>query len=226
MKFCPCCDREYDFREFGVIPRSNALCPGCGSLERHRLLWLYLKARTDFFSRNIRVLHLAPEEILQKAFRHQNNLQYVSGDLQSPDVSVALDITRLPFRDEVFDVILCCHVLEHIPDDRAAMRELRRVLSGNGWAILQVPMDSGLEKTFEDPAIITPQEREKYFGQWDHVRLYGRDYGKRLEESGFQVRVDGFCSELDAGSRERFSVLNEDIYFCRRMEAFAGREDW
>jgi SAM-dependent methyltransferase len=226
MKVCPCCGGAFpQFLEFGVVPRPNALCPGCGSLERHRLLWLYLREKTRFFSDPLRVLHMAPEKILQQAFRHRENLRYISGDLYSQDSMVTLDIVKLPFRDGTFDVIFCCHVLEHILDDRAAMRELRRVLSHDGWAILQVPLDSAYERTFEDPSIVTPEERERHFGQRDHLRLYGRDYGNRLEEAGFRVVVDRFSSELGAETMERYCLLSEDIYFCRPIRDIRSRED-
>jgi SAM-dependent methyltransferase len=226
MKVCPCCGGAFpQFLEFGVVPRPNALCPGCGSLERHRLLWLYLRKKTRFFSDPLRVLHMAPEKILQQAFRNRENLHYVSGDLHSPDSMVTMDIVKLPFRDGAFDVIFCCHVLEHIPDDRAAIRELRRVLSRDGWAILQVPLDSASERTFEDPTIVTPEERERHFGQRDHVRLYGRDYGNRLEEAGFHVVVDRFSSELDSESMARHCLQSEDIYFCRSMSGIRSREN-
>jgi ubiquinone/menaquinone biosynthesis C-methylase UbiE len=168
---------------------------------------------------------MAPEKILQQAFRHRENLRYISGDLYSQDSMVTLDIVKLPFRDGTFDVIFCCHVLEHILDDRAAMRELRRVLSHDGWAILQVPLDSAYERTFEDPSIVTPEERERHFGQRDHLRLYGRDYGNRLEEAGFRVVVDRFSSELGAETMERYCLLSEDIYSCRPIRDIRSRED-
>jgi SAM-dependent methyltransferase len=218
---CPCCGGSYErFNPFGVRPRANARCPGCGALERHRLLWLYFNERTNLCSgQRLSVLHVAPEAIFQAAFRRMPNLHYVSADIESPLAEERIDIMDIPRPDETFDVILCNHVLEHVADDHRAMRELRRVLKTGGWAILQSPMESGLDTTFEDPTVTDPKERERLFGQHDHVRLYGRDYGKRLESAGFDVTIDRFCAELSPDLRRQHALLDEDIYLCRKAAA-------
>ena len=129
---------------------------------------------------------------------------------------VKMDITDIQYPDASFDVIVCYHVLEHVPDDRLAMREMRRVLKPGGWAILQSPLRVELEKTYEDFSITAPEERERAFGQRDHVRLYGRDYEQRLQESGWIVERDNFARRMDAAKRARYSVdADEDIYLCR-----------
>ncbi len=139
------------------------------------------------FTEPVKLLHLAPEKPLMDLFIKQNNIDYLTADLNPEQVMVKMDITAIQYPDNIFDAILCNHVLEHIPDDRKAMRELYRVLKPGGWAILQVPVSKILEQTYDDITITSPQDREKYFGQKDHVRIYGKDYTQRLKEAGFTV---------------------------------------
>lgn len=213
---CPCCGGHFrKFLTFGVKPRPNAQCPRYNSLERHRLIWLYLKNRTNFFSDNFKVLHFAPEYIFQKTFKSLPNLEYINVDLNSPLAMIKIDITNVPFKDNYFDVILCSHVLEHVMDDQLAMRELFRVLKPGGWAILQVPIDFKRDKTFEDPNIVSAEDRARIFGQKDHVRIYGRDYKDRLEKAGFTVKVDNYVRQLGTDVIKKYSLMKEQgIYFC------------
>ena len=213
---CPCCG--WRFRKllpYGNKKRLNVGCPRCNSAERHRLLWLYLKNKTNLFSDNLKVLHFAPEYIFQKTLRFMSNLDYISVDLNSPSAMVKMDITNILYKDNSFDVILCSHVLEHVVDDRKAMRELFRVLKPGGWGILQVPILR--DKTFEDPSIVSPEDRERIFGQKDHVRKYGLDYKDRLEGAGFTVKVDEYIRELGVHSVRTYGLKgNETIYFCTK----------
>ena len=163
--------------------RENALSPSTYSLERHRLLWLYLKNETEFFNKNIKVLHFAPEAAFLEKFKKLNNISYNTIDLNSPLADIKADICDLPFEDESYDFILCNHVLEHIIDDTKAMQELYRVLKKDGIGIFQVPLNMSSKKTFEDFSITGPKERNKAFGQYDHVRLYGMDFFERLENA-------------------------------------------
>lgn len=216
---CPCCGGH--FRRFLPYnknkPDANNICPRCGSFERHRLLWLYLKNKTNIFEDNLKILHCAPEYCLQKQLIRNQNLQYIGADLDSPLANVKMDLTKIQYDDNYFDVIICNHVLEHIPNDRQAMKELFRVLKPGGWAILQVPIDPTLEKTFEDPNIISPQDRERLFGESNHVRMYGLDYKNRLQEAGFTVKVDKYVEELSANLIQKYGLLsNEYIYFCSK----------
>ena len=170
--YCPICQKSFwKFFDYGRPIRKNVLCPGCLSLERHRLLWLFFKDKTNFFKDNIRLLHIAPEQAFYKKIKKMNNVDYVTSDLESPLAQVKADIKNLPFDDNEFDVLICNHVLEHIDDDKKAMQEIWRVLKPNAWAIVQVPMDFSRIKTFEDKNITSPKDREKYFGQHDHLRL-------------------------------------------------------
>jgi DNA-directed RNA polymerase subunit RPC12/RpoP len=217
---CPICGGH--FRKFlptGTAQRPNAVCPRCGSHERHRLLWLYLKQKTDLPTSRKRLLHFAPEVCLQRRFAAMRNVEYISADLSVPNAAVRMDITAIVFPDNTFDCILCSHVLEHIPDDRRAMAELYRVLKPGGWAILQVPMHEG--KTYENPAIVTPDGRLRHFGQEDHVRKYGADYGDRLRDAGFTVTADPFIFGFDDAVIDRYRLVpewenKEYIYLCRK----------
>ncbi len=176
---------------------------------------MYLKDKTNLVSDNLRVLHFAPESALQAIFKSMANLEYVSVDLCSPLAMFKMDITNVACKENTFDVILCNHVLEHIKDDKDAIRELYRVLKPGGWTILQSPVDLELETTFEDPDIVTPEEREITFGQSDHVRIYGRDYKDRIENAGFIVIVDSYVRGLGNETIKRCGLMgDEDIYFC------------
>jgi SAM-dependent methyltransferase len=211
-----CDSYQRAFEPHGIVPRPDARCPDCGSLERHRLVWLYLKDEMSFLDGSPRVmLHLAPEPALERRLRAVRGLTRITGDLSRGKVMVRLDVTRLPFDSESFDAICCSHVLEHVVDDAAAMGELRRVLRPGGWAILQVPVLR--EVTDEDPTVVEPEERLKRFGQEDHVRIYGRDYADRLARSGFEVRADDYTRRL---SPERRTYLGldprESVYLCRK----------
>ncbi len=217
--FCPCCEGNFrTFLPFGANHRPNAICPGCLSLERHRLLWLYLKNQTNLLKENLAVLHVAPEYIFQQKLIYLANLKYLTADIVSGEAMVQMDITNIHYEDNYFDVILCNHVLEHIPDDEQAMKELYRVLKPGGWAILQVPIDTRLAKTIEGSLSLTLQEREKLFGHHDHVRQYGRDYKVKLEQAGFIVKLNSYPQELGTGAIKKIGLIpDEDIFLCLKL---------
>lgn len=192
-------------------PRENVLSPSTLSLERHRLLWLYLKNETEFFNAPLKLLHFAPEQAFYKRFKKLDNLDYTTTDLNSPLADVKADICNLPFQDNSFDVILCNHVLEHIPDDTKAMQELYRVLKPGGWGIFQIPQDLKREKTFEDNTIIDRKERACIFGQYDHVRIYGRDYFDKLRSIGFTVEEVDYTSILPKEAVEKYRLAKGEI---------------
>ena len=191
--------------------RDNVLSPSTLSLERHRLLWLYLKNETDFFTSFKKVLHFAPEQAFYKRFKSMRNLEYLTTDLNSPLADVEADICHLPFFDNEYDVILCNHVLEHIPDDIQAMRELYRVLKPGGMGIFQVPQDLSRQKTFEDDSITNKKERAKIFGQYDHVRIYGRDYFDKLRRIGFKVKEVDYTSTLSKEEITKYCLAKGEI---------------
>lgn len=191
--------------------RENALSPGTLSLERHRQMWLYLQTETDFFSKNYKVLHIAPEQDFLRRFKKMKNLNYTSADLFSPIVDVKADILDLPFEDESYDIVFCNHVLEHIQDDRKAMSELYRVMRKGGWGILQVPMKTSLQETYEDFSVTDPKERQRLFGQYDHVRWYGMDYFQRLESVGFEVDVNFYSRTFSEADRKKYGLMENEI---------------
>ncbi|MDF0708135.1 class I SAM-dependent methyltransferase [Flagellimonas okinawensis] len=192
-------------------PRENVLSPSTLSLERHRLLWLYLKDRTSFFTKPIKLLHFAPEQAFYKRFKKLDTLDYTTTDLNSPLADVKADICNLPFPDDSFDVILCNHVLEHIPDDTKAMKELFRVMKPGGWGIFQIPQDLNRDITFEDNTITDKKERARIFGQYDHVRIYGRDYFDKLRKVGFKVEEVDYTNTLPKEDVEKYRLAQGEI---------------
>lgn len=191
--------------------RNNVLSPSTLSLERHRLLWLYLQRETNFFSAPLKVLHFAPEQAFYKRFKKQQNLDYTTTDLESPLADVKADICNLPFADNSFDVILCNHVLEHIPDDTKAMQELYRILKPGGMGIFQIPQDVSRAETFQDDSITDPKERTLIFGQYDHVRIYGRDYFDKLRSVGFTVVEEDFIHKLSDKEVSKYCLAAGEI---------------
>ncbi len=217
-RLCPVCGGSFRrFKTFGVVPREDALCPRCGSLERHRLFWLWVTRSTDLLDgRPKRVLHVAPEACFEPRLRRALGDGYLTADLHDPRAVVKIDVTRIGFPDASFDVVVCSHVLEHVPDDRAAMREIRRVLKDGGWAVLNVPTSGAT--TDEDPGLADPAERLRRFGQEDHVRRYGADYVERLREAGFRVRTIRVEDVAGAGDAARMGLTAEsgEIFCCTR----------
>ncbi|WP_338766565.1 methyltransferase domain-containing protein [Bernardetia sp. ABR2-2B] len=223
MNNCPLCEsKEIQFGDYGRPPRKNVRCPKCGSLERNRALWFFLNEKTNIFTKQITLLHIAPEEIFFNKLKQQQNLNYIYGDKFEkgyekayPEGTVSLDITDLKdFEDNSIDAVICSHVLEHVPEDNKAMKEFLRVLKPNGWAILLVPIDYTRETTYEDWSITSEEDRKKHFGQEDHVRWYGRDYPKKLEEAGFEVTIYDTEKEVSGEIQEKYRLANEKIYFC------------
>jgi len=193
--------------------RENALSPSTLSLERHRLMWLFLRDETTFFTSNkkLKTLHIAPEQCFLDIFRKQQNLEYITSDLESPIADVKADICDLPFKDNSFDVVFCNHVLEHITDDKKAMQELFRVMKKGGFGIFQIPQDIARETTFEDNSITDKKERAKIFGQYDHVRVYGLDYFNKLRSVGFKVDEIEYTQKITREKLERFCLMKNEI---------------
>ena len=217
-RFCPVCGRSSrKFRRFGIDAREDARCAHCGSLERHRFVWLYFRDRTDLFDGAPKtMLHVAPEACFEPRLKKALGPGYISADLADPRAMVKLDVTAIPYPDGFFDVIYCSHVLEHVQDDRRAMRELHRALKPGGWAILNVPVR--VEATVEDPSITDPAGRLAAFGQTDHVRRYGRDYQDRLREAGFWVMTIGVSDLFGEEDRVRMGLTSAtgDIFYCTK----------
>ncbi len=197
--------------------RKNALAPDSMSLERHRLMWLFMKQKTNFFTDKLKVLHIAPEYCFIKIFKGMNNLDYITADLISPWADIKMDVHDIPFNNNSFDVVICNHVLEHVEDSHKVMTELFRVMKSGGWGIFQVPIDVSNPKTEEDKNITDPLERERLYWQSDHLRLFGLDYGNKLVNAGFQVTESEFINELEKDLVNRYALPDgEIIYFCEK----------
>lgn len=218
---CPVCEKSFrKFLSYGskVAHRENVLCPYDLTLERHRLMWLYLKNHSDFFTKkNLKVMHIAPEQCFHGKFKKQMNLNYTTGDLVSPIADLHFDLHDIPLEDNTYEVIFCNHVLEHVDDDAQCMRELQRIMKPGGWGIFQVPIDYSREETYEDPSIVSEEDREREFWQKDHVRLFGKDYPKKLEAAGFQVEVLDMKEEIGEEKFNRYRLdPNELLYIVRK----------
>ena len=202
-----------------VDPRDNALCPSCLSLERHRLLWLWLRRETDLFERLPRLLHVAPEVCLmrhlRRAYRNRPD-RYVTADLESPLADLHFDIQQIPLAGDSFDAVICNHLMEHVADDRQALRELLRILKPGGLGVLLAPVDYARAETFEDDTITDPAERTRLFGQYDHRRVYGRDYAERLRSAGFEAREIDYAARFTAEERRRYAFAADRLYVVRK----------
>ncbi len=223
-KECPLCGcRRRKFLPYGyVTQRDNALCPNCLALERHRTLWLWLLRESDIGRGAMalpRLLHVAPEVALMRKFHKIYAAQpadYVTADLESPLADLHFDIQHIPLEDESFDAVICNHIMEHVEDDRQAMREIKRILRKGGWGVILSPVDLQREKTFEDDTITDEAERTRIFGQYDHRRIYGRDYAKRLEEAGFEVYECDYANLIPAKEKQLYALTDEPLYIVKK----------
>lgn len=212
---CPVCHSHYRrFMPYGYVQsRANALCPSCMALERHRLLWLYLEREGEIFDGSKKVMHVAPERCfikrLEKKLGKQN---YITVDLESPLATVKANIEDLPFENNSFDMIICNHILEHVDNDHKALSEIFRVLRPKGKAILMCPVNDQRQTTYEDASIVDPLEREKHFGQKDHLREYGLDYPQRIEQAGFEALSLDYIKNLSQQEIDRYALRSEIIY--------------
>jgi SAM-dependent methyltransferase len=216
---CPCCGahvRAFTDGERTYRTRATSHCPRCNAKARHRRIWLFLQDRTPLFSRPTRLFEIAPRYAFARRFARMANIRYVAADLRrGPFIAVRSDVQALALGDAVFDALLCVHVLEHVEDDGAAMRELHRILRPGGWALVSVPTDMA-EPTDEDASVTDPKERARRFGEEGHVRRYGYDVVKRLEVAGFDVEVD-LAADLDPAVVERYGLrLDENLFLCRK----------
>lgn len=224
-KQCPLCGcQRRKFLPYGyVTPRENALCPNCLSLERHRLLWLWLVRESDIGRGAMalpKMLHIAPEVALMRKFRKMYAStpdRYVTADLESPLADMHFDVQQIPLEAESFDAVICNHIMEHVEDDGKALRELYRIMRRGGWGVILSPVELEREKTFEDDTITDPAERTRIFGQYDHRRIYGRDYAARLREAGFEVYDIDYKNELSKAEQELYALPADHLYIvCKQ----------
>lgn len=224
-KQCPLCGcQRRKFLPYGyVTSRENALCPNCLSLERHRLLWLWLVRESDIGRGAMalpKMLHIAPEVALMRKFKKMYAStpdRYVTADLESPLADMHFDVQHIPLEAESFDAIICNHIMEHVEDDGKALRELYRIMRRGGWGVILSPVELEREKTFEDDTITDPAERTRIFGQYDHRRIYGRDYAARLREAGFEVYDIDYKNELSKAEQELYALPADHLYIvCKQ----------
>lgn len=228
-RYCYACNNSLSlFKPAGINARENALCPICFSVERIRFTIIFLEEFLDIQNQNnLSILHVAPELILKNHLSSLPNKHYISTDLYEKNVDIQQSVTDIAHPNDSFDVIVCSHVLEHIPDDTQAMRELLRVLKPEGWALLLVPMEKRL--TYEDSSISSPEERLRVFGQEDHVRIYGYDFFDRLQNAGWNVIP--ISAQTIIGDRDpiRYGIDTSDrLFFCTKTntEEFIRLEEF
>lgn len=217
---CPVCGSRYRrFMPYGyVTSREDALCPHCLALERHRMIWLWLSECSDLFESRPRLLHIAPEVSLMRHFKrlYHGTKEYITADLESPLADMHFDIQQIPLEDCSVDVVICNHLLEHVEDDRRAMRELYRILRPGGWGIALVPEDRIRATTFEDDTITDAKERTRIFGQYDHRRIYGRDYDSRLARAGFRVERIAYREQLSEAQQRLYAIGSDDLVIIHK----------
>ena len=217
---CPLCGcHRRKFLPYGyVTQRENALCPNCLALERHRLLWLWLIRESDIGRGAMalpKLLHVAPEVALMRKFKQMykhDKERYVTADLESPLADLHFDIQHIPLEDASFDVVICNHILEHVESDHRALTEIFRILRPGGWAVLLSPVELERETTFEDDSITDPAERTRLFGQYDHRRVYGRDYVERLRAAGFEVMDIDYKNSFSVAEQRLYALPDDHIY--------------
>jgi len=219
---CPVCDKSFSkFLSYGssVAHRENVLCPYDLTLERHRLMWLYLRDHSTFFNEpSLSVLHMAPEQCFLPKFKQQKNLTYLTADIESPIADMHFDLHHIPLDSDRFDVVFCNHVMEHVENPHQCLLEIFRVMKSGAWAIMQVPQDMSRETTLEDSTIVTPEEREKHYWQKDHVRLFGRDYPDYLRKAGFEVEEFWLKEHLEPSVFERFRISSEEVLYIAKKK--------
>jgi SAM-dependent methyltransferase len=222
-KKCPICDSEiFAYLPFGAILRKNAQCPNCRTMERHRALWLYFEKHTSLFSDDklsdvVKLLHFAPEKVFFDKFRSLNNIDYYPVDINPSNKLIrdTVDIQSIKYQDAMFDVIICNDVLEHVPRDHDAMRELCRVLKKDGVAYIHCPVFN-IETTIENPSYNTPELRLRHYGQEDHLRRYGNDFAQKLTNARFVVESVDMTKDLTEAELQLYGLTgNEVIFKCK-----------
>lgn len=218
-KFIPYGEKSLLFSKYKIIGggyRENAVCPSCYSMDRERLIFLYLNTINKL--KDLKILHVAPEKNI-RIFLSSISKNYITADLLKNDVDLNIDLTNTYLEEESFDLIICNHVLEHIIHDNKAMKELYRILKNKGIAILQVPISNNLNATFEDVNITSNEDRLTCFGQEDHVRIYGKDYTTRLKNVGFDVNKINWWekNEFLFFKKNNYALLeNESLFICKK----------
>lgn len=213
--YCPVCEHGFDaFKDAPDVVLG--LCWRCGAHGRHRAQWLFFQSRPELLRDIGSLLHFAPEWAMRRRLSPLGHLRYVTADLDRPGVDLHVDLTAADLPDASFDGVICSHVLEHIPDDAAAMRELRRITAPGGWCLVMVPLDLNRAHTYEDPSITSPEARHRAFARPDHVRMYAPDIAQRLQAAGFAVeRIQPYPALGEERCRRCAIAAFEELWLCR-----------
>ena len=216
--YCPIAKRE--FKRF-IKSGNDLLTPSNGARCRQRMVWHYLENELNIRNARLRLLHIAPEYSFFQVLNKQKNIDYVPGDKMVLGYSNQkginhIDLTDLKFEDSSFDCILANHVLEHITDDKKAMTEIYRTLKTEGVGVITIPIDENLDKTYEDSSVVSPKDREKHFGQWDHVRIYAPDIKERFEQAGFKVEMNRYLNKFSKEEKEKYGFMDGTIIIVLR----------
>jgi SAM-dependent methyltransferase len=219
--YCVCCQKSFrKFLQHGNIPRKNAACPYCNSLERTRLLYFYLERETNIFEGKKKVLHFAPERMLEKKLKSTGS-DYVSADINAAYADQVIDITSIPYPENTFDYIICSHVLGHVPNEKKAIDEMYRVLKPGGSAFILTVIDRKSESTYEDKNIRTPEEKLMHYGENDLVRLHGLDFEQRLKRSNMDIRKIDYRNTFTKSENIKYSLGDgnrELIFDCIKLK--------
>ena len=219
--YCICCNAWYQkFLSYGNIPRKNAMCPYCHSLERTRLLMYYLIKKTTIFNGECKILHFAPEKAIERNLKNLKN-EYITADINPAYADHVIDITNIPYPDNYFDYILCSHVLGHVYNEKKAIDEIYRVTKPEGNAIILTPLDSDMDKTFEDENITDPSKRLILYGEPDLLRLHGNDFLERLKRENMIIDKLDYRLEFSIEEREKFCLgdgKREILFVCRKKD--------
>lgn len=217
---CNCCGGKFSqFLPYGNVKRADAVCPRCNALERNRVLWHFLNNELKISEKKWKVLHFAPEKTIELQLKKRSNLEYFGADLNPQLADYVVDITKIPFDDNTFDLIICAHVLGHVPDEGLGIRELKRVLKPSGLAIVMTVINLDNPTTYENPAVQTPAEKLAHYGEDDLVRLHGRDFGDRLTAQGFKVEAVDYRLQFSEADRRKYGLGSgerEVLFLCRK----------
>ncbi len=224
---CPISDTHFNefipiYKEYDPNLPSHAqprISPDSGAREGLRLQWLFLKHETNLMKEKINLLHFGPEYCYYRIFKEMNNINYCPADNNNKKYSKDIkyvDLAELNIETNTFEMIICNHVLEHIEDDKKAVMEMYRVLKPGGVAIITVPIDFKRDETYEDLSVTKPKDREREFGQWDHLRYYGLDFQQRLETAGFTVKTEHYARSFSIGDYEKYGLADEPIFVCKK----------
>ena len=219
--YCICCDKSFrKFLPHGNIPRENARCPYCRSLERTRILMYYLQNEMNIFGTKQTILHFAPEKAIENRLKLYNKLEYITADINPTLADAVIDIQNIPFDDKKCDLVICSHVLGHVPDESKAIDEIYRVLKVGGQALILTVIDPNRSKTFENKALKTPNERLIHYGEPDLLRLHGQDFSLRLQRNGVKVERIDYSTRFTEAEKNKYRLGNKEreiIYLCKRI---------